>query len=474
MEIEESERVFLQGITKPPEETPTPMRKTVVQQPPLVPALSDHAHARELELISDRLDATAAALKLVHRDLTQGISAKTGREGMTAEAVLRCAMAKQMNSWSYEELAFHLSDSLLYRWFCRIGYADGPPKTSTLKRNIKRVRAETWERINALLLQQAHEERIERARMVRTDCTVIETNIHAPSDSSLLWDCVRVLARLTERAQEMVTTRFNDHRRRAKRRAIGIENARNNEERLPLYQDLLKVTGRTVGYASNAAKALDRRSAGSVEEPLVAAAVASEIRHYLALTAQVVAQTRRRVLGGESVPASDKLVSIFEPHTDIIVKARRETLFGHKVALTTGSSGLVLDCVVVDGNPPDSTLAKTMVERQKETYGCAPRQITFDGAFATKSNLQDIKSLGVDDVCFTKCRFLSVTNMVKSSWVYRKLRRFRAGIEAGISFLKRCFGLDRCTWKGFESFKAYTWASIVSHNLLVIARHALA
>jgi IS5 family transposase len=177
------------------------MRKTVAEQMPLVPAQIDHGHARELAAISERLDGTPQVLRLVQRDLTRGVSAKTGREGMTAEAVLRCALAKQMNTWSYEELTFHLADSLLYRWFCRMGIADAPPKKSTLKRNIKRVRAETWEKINQLLLQQAEQEQTENGRMVRTDCTVVEANIHAPSDSSLLWDCVRVLARLTVRAQ---------------------------------------------------------------------------------------------------------------------------------------------------------------------------------------------------------------------------------------------------------------------------------
>lgn len=450
------------------------MRKKLAQQLPLVPAQINHAHARELEAISARLDDTPAALTLVQRDLTRGVSAKTGREGMTAEMVLRCALAKQMNTWSYEELTFHLTDSLLYRWFCRIGIADEPPKKSTLKRNIKRIRCETWEKINAQLLQQADAERRENGRMVRTDCTVIETNIHAPSDSSLLWDCVRVLARLTERAQERVTTPFTDHRRRAKRRAIGIRNARTKADRVLLYQDLMKVTDKTVGYATAAAAALDKYVGTSIMDLAQAGAIASEIRHYLGLTAKVVLQTRRRIFDGESVPASDKIVSIFEPHTDIIRKDHRETLFGHKVALTTGRSGLVLDCVVLQGNPPDHSLATDMVERQQRAYGRPPKQVTFDGGFASKANLHDIKALGVEDVCFTKCRFLSVTNMVKSTWVYRKLRRFRAGIEAGISFLKRCFGLDRCTWRSLTSFRAYTWASIVSHNLLVLARHSLA
>lgn len=426
-------------------------------------------------MISEWLDATPDAVELVYADLkSKGVDANNGREGMSGERVLRCAIAKQLNEWSYAELAFHLADSFSYRQFCRIGLGEDAPKKSTLKRNIKRVCSETWEAINRLLLQQAQDAGIENGKQARTDCTVQETNIHAPSDSSLLWDCVRVLVRIMVYASEKVTVRFTDHRRRAKRRALGIQHAPTNAKRVPLYRDLLKVTAKTVSHAEETARALDGYTGGSIIDMAQAAAQATELRQYVELTRKVMDQAQRRVLGGESVPASEKIVSIFEPHTDIIVKDRRETLYGHKLAITTGRSNLVLDCVILEGNPADSTLAVEMIKRQKQIYGKAPRQVSLDGGFASKANVVDIKRLGVEDVCFTKCRFLKVTDMVKSSWVYRKLRRFRAGVEAGISFLKRCFGLDRCLWKGIKSFKAYTWASIVSHNLLVLARHALA
>jgi IS5 family transposase len=284
---------------------------------------------------------------------------------------------------------------------------------------------------------------------------------------------VRVLVRLTLRARELVSTPLTDHRRRAKKRALGIQNAKRQADRVPLYEDLIKVTDRTMSYARDAAAALDKRPCASFMEAAQVGAMASEIRHYLGLAGRVVDQTQRRVLAGESVPASDKIVSIFEAHTDIIVKDRRQTLYGHKVALTTGRSGLVIDFVVLEGNPPDSSLATTMVERQHELYGRAPRQVSFDGAFASRANLEAIKALGVGDVCFSKCRFLDVTDMVKSTWVYRKLRRFRAGIEAGVSFLKRCFGMDRCTWRSRASFRAYGWVSVLAHNLLLLARHTL-
>ena len=185
-------------------------------------------------------------------------------------------------------------------------------------------------------------------------------------------------------------------------------------------------------------------------------------------------QTERRVFNEESVPASEKLVSIFEEHTDIIVKDHRHTFYGHKICLTSGRSTLVTDCTILEGNPADSTLAVQMIDRHIEITGRAPKQAAYDGGFTSKANLEAIKAKGVEDVAFSKARSLQITDMVRSPWVYKKLRNFRAGIEGTISFLKRVFGLDRCTWRSLPSFKSYVWSSIMTFNLLVIARHALA
>ena len=135
--------------------------------------------------------------------------------------------------------------------------------------------------------------------------------------------------------------------------------------------------------------------------------------------------------------------------------------------------GLVLDLVVERGNPADSTLAQKAISRVRSVLGRAPKQVTFDGGFSSKANVQDIKAMGVEDVVFSKHVGLDITDMAKSSWVFRKLRNFRAGVEAGISFLKRTFRLGRCSWSGFDSFSAYAWGSVLSCNLLVLARHLL-
>jgi transposase, IS5 family len=198
------------------------------------------------------------------------------------------------------------------------------------------------------------------------------------------------------------------------------------------------------------------------------------IKHYGDLARQVYDQTYRRVIQGESVPAEQKVLSIFEDHTDIIIKDRREKHYGHKICLTGGASNLILDCVILEGNPADSELVEQMLDRQNQVYGRYPLKVALDGGFASKDNLAVAKTKGVKDVCFAKKRGLEETDTCRSHYVYKKLRQFRAGIESGISWLKRSFGLTRCTWKGFRSFKSYVLSSVVAANLLTIARKQLA
>lgn len=430
----------------------------------------DHPHAKELEVISRVLDEEPAMAERVGQDLVRGVKNPwTGARGMSGDQVLRVLVVKQMNGFSYDELHFHLIDSASYRTFCRFGALEEVPGKSTVAENVKKVRAETLEEIDRLVLGRAERKGVEKGRKVRIDSTVTETNIHEPSDSSLLWDSVRVLTRLLEQARDAAGfTEWRDHTKRAKRRMLGVQRARNQEKRKPLYRDLLKVSRQVLGYAIAARGAL----ADSAEEGL--RRLAYELNRYRLLLERVIDQTERRVLRGETVSAREKVVSIHEPHTDIIVKDGRETLYGHKIYLTGGASGLVLDCLITDGNPADSMLSTTMLERQKEIYGRPPRQAALDGGFASKDNLREAKALGVQDVCFSKKRGLKVPEMVKSTWVYRKLRDFRAGIEGVISFLKRAFGLDRVTWRGELSFRSYVRSGVLAANLLTLARHELA
>jgi IS5 family transposase len=446
------------------------MRKKSKKQMPLMPTAIDHPQAIELENISRILDANPTICDLAMQDLSEGSkkTSRSGARGMTADQVVRAAIVKQMLNFTYKELAFHIVDSNSLRRFMRIGIADKGFKKSVLNKNVKALSPQTWEAINGQLVQYAADEKIEKGRQVRIDCTVVESNIHEPTDSSLLWDSVRVLTRLLHRSKEDFGLRvlFQDHSRRAKRRLLGIMNSRSKKDRKSKYVDLIKVTNKSIGYAQSAIEAIDK--VASISNGLLALRL--DLNRYCQLAARVVDQTQRRVLLEENVPALDKVVSLFETHTDIIVKDRRDTFFGHKICLTGGASNLIVDCLIVDGNPADSSLTVDMLDRQKLLYGRYPLKVALDGGFASKDNLNKAKEKQIKDVCFAKKRGLEVEDMCRSQWVYDRLRRFRAGIESGISWVKRCFGMTRCTWKGLRSFKSYVWASIVSANLLTLAR----
>ncbi len=442
------------------------MRQERTIQASIFDLFAKHEIGRELKAMSQWLDGHHELLGLVAKDLgRRGVKA-TGRQGLSAEAVLRCALLKQYRQLSYQELAFHLEDSASFRAFARLPWA-WSPKKSVLQKTISAIRAETWERINRALLASAKQEKVENGRVMRLDSTVTAALMHEPTDSSLLWDAVRVMVRLLKQAHELSGgsgLSWRDHRRAAKKRAWAIQYSRGRPKRVQLYRELIRIARATLAYLRQAAARLERVG------DLLVEVWKAEFRHYLPLVEQIIAQAERRVLGGEQVPASEKLVSLFEPHADIIVKGSRDIEYGHKLNLTTGRSGLILDLVIEAGNPADTERFLPMLERHTAFYGEAPRQAAADGGFASRDNLNQAKAHGVRDMAFHKKKGLRIEDMVRSKWVYRKLRNFRAGIEADISCLKRAYGLARCTWRGLDHFKAYVWSSVVAYNLALFAR----
>jgi IS5 family transposase len=446
------------------------MRQERIIQASLFDAFAGHDIGRELKAVSQRLDVHCGLLGLVASDLHRHGVRETGRHGLPAEAVLRCALLKQYRQLSYAELAFHLEDSASFRAFARLPMA-WSPKKSVLHQTISAISAATWEAINRVVVSSAIQEKLEAGVMVRIDSTVTRALMHAPTDSSLLWDGVRVMVRLLTQASalaEAPATVWCNHRRLAKKRALAIRYSRGKAQKKKLYRDLIAATRATLTALQRAARLL------SACRTVEAEVWRGQVSHYLPLIERVIAQAERRVLAGEAVPASEKLVSLFEPHADIIVKGGRDVHYGHKLNLATGRSGLILDVVVEAGNPADAERFLPMLERHIALHGAPPRQAASDGGYASLDNLRQAKAMGIRDVAFHKKRGLSVDDMVKSRWVYRKLKNFRAGIEANISCLKRAFGLALCTWRGLPHFKAYVWSAVVAYNLTLLARLATA
>ncbi len=452
------------------------MRKKWDEQASLFHILPRNKIARELEAISVVLDTQLQILDKVYKDLVRTHLVDTGRDGMTAEQVLRCAILKQYRNLTYEELAFHLEDSQSFRAFAKMRMGQYP-SSSTLQENIKALSVESWESVHQAILGYAESQGLEKGRSARMDSTVVETYIHPPTDSTLLQDGIRIITRWLAEGKSLIPVpeyAFVDHNRRAKKRVVTILNARKEAIRQKAYRDLLDLAGRVRGYALGAIPGLSGFISDDVQMCLEAYALAEKLERAVAMLERVISQTERRVFHGEKVPAEEKLVSFFACHTDIIVKGSREVEYGHKVFLTGGKTGMILDCVIERGNPNDTVLFPILIERQERVYGRPPRQVSADGGFASQENLQKAKGIGVKDVAFAKKKGLQVLEMVKSHWVYKKLRNFRAGIEANISRLKRSFGFSCCDWTGWAGFKQYVWSAVVSYNLLVLAQLQLA
>jgi IS5 family transposase len=442
------------------------MRQERTVQASIFDLFATHEIGHELKAMSRWLDEHCDLLGLVTRDLVRVGVNDTGRRGLPAEAVLRCALLKQYRQLTYQELAFHLEDSASFRAFARLPLPWSPQK-SVLQKTISTIRPETWEHINRALLSGARQAKLEDGAVVRLDSTVTAALMHEPSDSSLLWDAVRVMVRLLKKADALIggaSSGWRDHCRAAKKRARNIQFTRGRPNRVQLYRELIAIARATLVYLEQASERLAVASTPAITVWQL------QVRHHRPLIERIIRQSERRVLDGEQVPATEKLVSLFEEHADIIVKGSRNTEYGHKLNLTTGKSGMILDLVIEAGNPADSDRLLPMLERHIDLYGQAPRQAAADGGFATRDNLATAKAWGVCDMAFHKKAGLRIEDMVRSKWVYRKLRNFRAGIEASISCLKRAYGLARCTWRGLDHFESYVWSSVVAYNLVLFTR----
>lgn len=446
------------------------MRETHNPQISIFEFYGEHETGQQLKKLSQILDDNPAILDIATKAIIDLNKKDTGRKGLTVDSIFRAALLKQMMGLTYNELSFYLQDSISYSSFARID-SSKYYSNSCLQSCVSKLDAASWEAINRLVLADAAAKGIEKGRMVRIDSTVTETHIQSPTDSNLLWDCVRVMARLLD---EMVLVfkpgafTFCNRSRAAKRRMNAIAYARGSNK-IKLYNQLIQNAKETKNYLN---EALGKERC--VVDTFKFMQLEQEAKSLLQLAEKVIDQTERRVLNGEKVPAQEKIFSIFEPHTDIIIKGGRDIQYGHKLNLTTGKSGLVLDVYIEEGNPADTARLCPMLERQQEIYGRVPRQAAADGGYASQDNLVTAKAMGIKDVAFNKKRGLKVEEMVKSNWVYKKLFKFRAGVEGNISCLKRRFGLSRCNWKGLNRFKAYVWASSVAYNLLQLTRIEIA
>jgi len=439
------------------------MRETRAVQTSIFDSYSQNEHGQMLCELSSLLDKHAAILPELEQDLISAPTRSTGRCGLSVESVFRCLVLKTILQISYRKLAFHLSDSASYRCFTRVAN-DQFPCRSGLQSAIRKIRPETLQKVHHMLCAQWHEEGHIDDSKVRIDSTVVEADIAPPSDSQLLEDGIRVLTRqlVTCKRQTGHKVRFTDQRSKAKKLRFAIFYAKEAEKQ-GLYPQLLTCAFIVLKQIDTTLKVLEcaEHNSGSPQSLWC-----ERTTHYRQLLCKVIHQTQQRVYENISVPASEKILSVFEPHTDIIVKGARDVQYGHKINLATDAHGLVVHLSILDGNPGDKVLYKPVLEGHSKLFGKLPHTTVADGGYASKQNVTDARAKGVTRVAFHKRAGLGYHLMGVKKKTLASLRAFRAGIEGNISELKRAFGLSKARWKNRDGFDAFVWAGVISYNLV--------
>ena len=441
------------------------MRQVRTVQVSIFDIYSEHERGQHFRALSDLLDENPELIRLAEKDLIREEIKATGSHGMSVESIFRCMLIKQITGASYRELSFMLSDSLTYRAFARLD-RDNAPSKATLCTNIRRLRPETLQLIFEKLALNTWERGELKTDKVRIDSTVVESNIGSPSDRKLLDDGIRVLSRIFAKSHDTtgVKLRLTHYRQDSRKLAAAIFYGKKPEKEA-CYPEHLALAKKVIKQSERAIDQVKLKSS----HPLTSVWV-ENVLHYRGLLEKVIDQTERRIINGEKVPASEKIVSLFEPHTDIIVKSNRGVEYGHKINISSNEHGFITMLMLEDGNPKDSERFIPLLEEHQKLYGHVPTTTVADGCYASHENIDSAKELGVKKVAFHKKNGIPVSAMGIKEKTLKKLKDFRAGIEANISELKRAFGAGKVTWKGASGFAAYVWASVISYNLTHLVR----
>jgi IS5 family transposase len=398
-----------------------------------------------------------------------------GRKSTPVEVILRMLAIKHLYDLSYEQAVLQVADSLVLRQFCRV-YLQATPDQSTLCRWANLIQPQTLQAFNQRIMNLAIDNKLTHGRKLRMDGTVVETTIHHPTDSRLLADSVRVLGRTLTRAKTLLGSgtglskeMFRNRQRSAKRSARKIAglSQRSREQMKSQYKRLVQTTRATVRQAERVLTELQNQVADEGHKLI------ETLQTFLPRTQQVIDQTVRRMFSGEKVPPAEKLVSIFEPHTDIIRRGKpnKDTEFGHKIWLGEVEGGFIAQYEVLDGNPNDESQWQPTLENHVQLFGRPPRQTSADRGVHSADNEAYAVELGVKRVILPKSGRKSEKRRQheRQRW-FRRGRRFHAGVEGRISVIKRKHGLDRCRNRGQDGFERWVGWGVIANNLTAMAK----
>lgn len=440
--------------------------------------------------VSDVLVRHPEILAAVHRDLERPLAhlKKSGRLGrpakFTSEAVLRMVLVKIIEGCSFREAVIRIDDSPRLRAFTRL-HNDRMMDFSTLCLLTNAIRPETWQLLNDLLAKGAVAEGKISGEMLRLDTTAVETNIHFPTDSHQLFDAHRVVSRLVRGVRDVAPALVSDkrlHDRAAKKlhtkiaRARGRKTDDGREEAKRLYGRLIRLVDGILDWLPSLCERVRRdgaKHAGSITAEAALKGLVLELEHFRALGLRCVDQARRRVLHGETIPNDEKLFSIYEPHTELLIrgKAGKDIEFGHMVSIHQVRGSFITEYRVHETRPADYTTVDTALARHEELFGSLPKILAADKGYwessaKTKELLTKIACVSIGK----KGNRTEEEREREHSPAFRLGQKFRAGVEGSISYLKLGLGLLRCMNKGWQHFAATVGATVFAHNLIVLAR----
>jgi IS5 family transposase len=383
----------------------------------------------------------------------------------------------RVKNWDYRELRERIADGYTLRYFTQFA-SQVVPKHDAFNRAFNRLTPATLQAINDAVIQAAVDLGLEDGTKLRVDTTVVETDIHHPTDNTLLWDSVRVITRLVRQLDDLLPAGvgpFTNRTRAARRRMQEIQRMTTRErhtQQVPTYRALIRVAEQAVHDARAVVKR-PHRPAGGLLTRLTIEAKQREITRHGDLADRVISQTRRRVLQGEQVPTEEKIYSIFETHTDLIKrgKALKPVEFGHKVFLAESGCGLITQYRVLTGNPADQVHVTPSLDCHAEGFGHAPHLYSSDRGFFNETNMASCQTAGVKLTCIPQSggKRSAEREALEKSPAFKRGQRFRAGIEGRISVLFRGRGMKRALVEGLARFELLVGAAVLANNLMVIA-----